>query len=95
MEKHSDFQMLCYGQHVWANKHKRGVCKDNLYFKDGATSCERWDQSSFDPAYDKLPLDFFLDMVRATFERDAYDPAVIQPDVQVPLQDAEVAAARA
>jgi predicted HD phosphohydrolase len=43
--------------------------------------CERWDQSSFDPAYDTESLDFFVPMVREVFSRKAHDPAVVQTGV--------------
>lgn len=94
VEKHGDFQMLYYGDHVGANPHKRDAFKEHLYFDDCAAFCERWDQSSFDPAYDSLPLDHFRDMVREVFARTPYDPNVILPGVRVPLQDATVATAR-
>lgn len=95
VEKHGDFQMIYYGHHVGGNPDKRDAYKGHMYFDDCATFCERWDQSSFDPEYDNLPLDFFRDMVEEVFARTPYDAAVMQPGVQVPLQDAEVAAARA
>ncbi|MEM8653232.1 MAG: HD domain-containing protein [Pseudomonadota bacterium] len=95
VEKHGDFQMIYYGAHVGANPHKRDAYTGHAYFDDCAAFCERWDQSSFDPAYDSLPLHFFRDMVREVFARQAYDPAVLQPGVRLPLQDPEVAAARA
>ncbi|WP_299609063.1 HD domain-containing protein [uncultured Tateyamaria sp.] len=94
VEKHGDFQMIYYGQHVGANPDKRDAYKGHPYFDDCAVFCERWDQSSFDPAYDSLPLDFFRDMVRDVFARNAYDPDVMRPGARVPLQDPKVAAAR-
>lgn len=94
VEKHGDFQMLYYGDHVGANPHKRDAFKEHPYFDDCAAFCERWDQSSFDPTYDSLPLDHFRDMVREVFARTPYDPNVILPGVRVPLQDATVATAR-
>ena len=47
--------------------------------------CERWDQSSFDPEYDSLPIEFFAPLVRPVFFRDAYDPAVIRKAEREPL----------
>lgn len=94
VEKHGDFQMIYYGDHVGANPHKRDAYKGHPYFEDCATFCEQWDQSSFDPDYDSLPLDHFRDMVREVFAREPYNPDVIQPGVRFPLYDAHVAAAR-
>ena len=85
VEKHGDFQMIYYGHHVGADPHKRDVYKDSPYFEDCATFCERWDQSSFDPAYDTLPIEHFAERVRAVFDRKPYDPQVIQPGVRAPL----------
>lgn len=95
VEKHGDFQMIYYGDHVGADPHKRDAFKGHPYFDDCATFCEQWDQSSFDPDYDSLPLDHFRDMVREVFAREPYDPDVMLPGVRVPLQDANLAAARA
>lgn len=78
VQTHGDFQMLYYGHHVGGNKDKRDRFKDHPYFDDCAEFCERWDQSSFDPDYPDLPLDFFVPMVREVFARTPYDPEVIK-----------------
>ena len=94
VEKHGDFQMLYYGHHVGGDRHKRDRHRGERYFDDCAQFCERWDQSSFDPEYDSLPLDFFAPMVREVFARQPYDPAVVAaPDR--PLVDRDVAEQRA
>src|SRR5210317_2408575 len=85
VEKHGDFQMIYYAHHVGADPHKRDAYKDSPYFDDCVTFCERWDQSSFDPAYDTLPIDHFAERVRAVFDRKPYDPQVIQTGVRAPL----------
>lgn len=85
VEKHGDFQLVYYGQHVGADPHKRDAYAGHPYFDDCATFCERWDQSSFDPAYDTLPLAHFADRVHQVFARTPYDPAVICPGARVPL----------
>jgi predicted HD phosphohydrolase len=85
VEKHGDFQMLYYGHHVGGNQHKRDKWAGYMYFDDCAEFCERWDQSSFDPDYDTLPLEHFADRVRKFFERKPFDTAVIRPGVREPL----------
>jgi len=85
VEKHGDFQLVYYGTHVGADPHKRDAYRDNPYFDDCATFCERWDQSSFDPAYDTLPLSHFAARVEQVFARQPYDPAVISPGTRIPL----------
>ncbi|TDT75107.1 putative HD phosphohydrolase [Litoreibacter halocynthiae] len=85
VEKHGDFQMIYFGEHVGADPHKRDAYKGHPYFDDCATFCERWDQASFDPAYDTLPLDHFRARVHEVFARTPYDPAVIRAGEREPL----------
>ncbi|WP_107676452.1 HD domain-containing protein [Agrobacterium sp. LAD9] len=94
VEKHGDFQLLYYGEHVGANPLKREAYRDSPYFQDCADFCELWDQSSFDPHYDYKSLEFFADMVREVFNRKSYDPAVIRRGEREPLHDNEIAAQR-
>ncbi len=93
VEKHGDFQMLYYGHHVGADRHKRERHRGHAYFDDCATFCERWDQASFDPDYDTLPLEFFAPMVRRVFAREPYDPVVVGGEDR-PLVDTEKARQR-
>jgi predicted HD phosphohydrolase len=85
VEKHGDFQLLYYGEHVGADPHKRDKYQNSAYFQDCADFCERWDQSSFDPDYPTKPLAFFEPLVNEVFARKSYDPAVIRVGVRVPL----------
>lgn len=94
VEKHGDFQMLYYGHHVGGNQHKRNAYAGHLYFDDCAAFCERWDQASFDPDYKTEPVEFFADMTRDVFARQAYDPAVIRAGAREPLADAAEAKGR-
>ncbi|QIE45365.1 HD domain-containing protein [Pseudohalocynthiibacter aestuariivivens] len=83
---HGDFQMLYYGHHLDGfDENKRERHRGHAYFDDCAEFCERWDQASFDPAYDTLPLEFFAPMVEEVFARKPYDPDVIQPGTRIPL----------
>ena len=94
VQTHGDFQMIYYGHHVGANPNKRDQFKGHAYFDDCAAFCERWDQASFDPDYDDLPLDFFAPMVRDVFSRPPYAADVIRTGHRAPLHDAQVAADR-
>jgi len=85
VEKHGDFQMKYYGEHVGADPMKRDAYTGHPYFEDCATFCERWDQSSFDPDYDTLPLDHFEPVVHHVFARAPYDPAIIRAGEREPL----------
>ena len=96
VEKHGDFQMLYYGHHLEGyDQHKRERHRGNAYFDDCSEFCERWDQASFDPDYENLPLDFFAPMVRKVFDREAYAPDVIQTGVRIPLVRPDIAKQRA
>lgn len=85
VEKHGDFQRLYYAHHTGGNPHARDLYRDHPYFQDCADFCEMWDQCSFDPDYDTMPLSAFAPMVEQVFARKAYDPAVIQKGVRVAL----------
>jgi predicted HD phosphohydrolase len=85
VEKHGDFQLIHYGEHVGADPHKRDAYKGHRYFDDCVAFCDRWDQSSFDPAYDTLPLDHFRARVHEVFARTPYDPEVIRTGDREPL----------
>ncbi|WP_419912384.1 HD domain-containing protein [Hoeflea sp.] len=96
VQTHGDFQMLYYGHHLEGfEQHKRERHRGNPYFDDCAAFCERWDQASFDPDYEDLPLEFFAPMVRKVFDRKPYDKDVMRPGVREPLVNAAAAAERA
>lgn len=84
VEKHGDFQLAYFGEHVGADPNKRNIYQGHKYFKDCEIFCERWDQTSFDPAYDSLPLEFFRPMVEQVFARNANDRAVMNAPDQAP-----------
>jgi len=89
VQAHGDFQMLYYGHHLdGADPDKRERHRGHPYFDDCAKFCERWDQTSFDPGYDTLPLATFAPLVEEVFARAPYDPAVIRPSARVPLTSA-------
>ncbi len=94
VEKHGDFQLAYFGAHVGANPNKRDMYKGQKYYDDCKTFCERWDQTSFDPAYDTLDMAFFTDMVREVFARTPNDPAVMHAPDQA-LRNLKLATARA
>ena len=85
VEKHGDFQLLYFGEHVGADPMKRKAYEGHAYYDDCADFCEKWDQSSFDPAYDTLPLEFFAPKVHEVFARKPYDPAVVRAGEREPL----------
>lgn len=93
-EVHGEFQKYFYADKTGGNPNSREKYRGNQYFDDCETFCERWDQTSFDPAYDNLPLEFFRPMVMEVFSRTPYDPEVLRPGVRETLVNDAVAAQR-
>ena len=85
VEHHGIFQMLYYAHHYGWDRNARDRFRDHPCFDSCAEFCERWDQSSFDPDYDSLPLEHFEPMLREVFARKAYDPDVIREGYVSPL----------
>jgi len=81
VEHHGIFQMFYYAHHYGWDRNARERFRDHPCFESCAAFCERWDQSSFDPEYETLPLAHFELMLREVFGRKAYDPAVIREGV--------------
>jgi predicted HD phosphohydrolase len=51
--------------------------KDHPWYDACARFCEAWDQASFDPDYDTLPLAAFEPLVRKIFSRTPHDPRYV------------------
>lgn len=64
VKHHGVFQGFYYFHHVGLDPHAREQWKDHPYYQATVDFCENYDQSSFDPDYDWLPLEFFEPMVR-------------------------------
>jgi predicted HD phosphohydrolase len=79
VEHHGAFQMVYYAHHYDRDPFVREVYRDHPCYQTCVDFCERWDQSSFDPDYDTLPLDHFADRVHEVFARTPYDPTYIKP----------------
>ena len=45
--------------------------EERIYFDAAAHFCGEWDQEAFDPAYDTLPLDTFVPLLKEVFTRPA------------------------
>lgn len=78
VEHHGLFQTFFYGHHYGWDRNERDTLKDDPRYGQCAAFCEHWDQSSFDPDYDSLPLSHFEPMVREVFNRTAYDETVMR-----------------
>jgi predicted HD phosphohydrolase len=91
VEMHGEFQLVYYGQYYDGyNQNQRDRHQDHPFFKDCVEFCERWDQVSFDPSYDTLPLEFFKPLVADVFARPAKDKRIINAAPQ-PLINSSIA----
>lgn len=71
--KHAVFQGYYFWHHLGANRNAREKYRDHPYFDAAAEFCARYDQCSFDPDYDTLPLKTFEPMLRHLFERPKWN----------------------
>ena len=94
VQHHAAFQMVYYAQHYGWNQNEREKFKDSPYYQSCVDFCEFWDQASFDPNYETLPLEFFEPMLREVFARPPHKPEYMQAGVRSPLRNPEIAAAR-
>lgn len=56
---HPVIQEHYYVHHLGRDPNRRDRLRASPYYAAALTFCERWDQASFDPDYDTLPLDSF------------------------------------
>ena len=69
---HGIFQGYYYWHHVGRDRDARDRYRGHPHFERCADFCERWDQASFDPAYDSAPLETFEPLVRRILGRPAF-----------------------
>ena len=70
IKNHGLFQGYYYFHHFDLDRNARDAYKDDPNYAACVRFCERWDQSSFDPEYDTMPLDAFEPLVREVFARE-------------------------
>ncbi|MCG8357645.1 MAG: phosphohydrolase, partial [Kiloniellales bacterium] len=59
-----------YWHHIGGDRDARERYRGHPHFQACADFCERWDQTSFDPNYDTLPLEAFEPMLRRLLARE-------------------------
>jgi len=67
VKQHAIFQGYYFFHHLGLDRDMRERFRDHEWFRDCAAFCEKYDQNSFDPEYDTLPLEAFEDAVRRVF----------------------------
>ena len=69
VKHHGIFQGYYFFDYLGLDKNMRDKFKDHPYFDDCKVFCEKYDQNSFDPDYNSLPLDFFIPMIKKVFAK--------------------------
>ena len=72
VKKHGLFQTYYYNHHYGKDRNIRDKYKGHPYFKATIDFCHDWDQASFDPNYNTIPLDEFIPIVGRIFSREPY-----------------------
>ena len=72
VQKHGEFQAYYYAHHLGGDRNKRDKYKDHQYYQATIDFCEKYDQGSFDPNSQSLPLEHFAPMLRRIFSRKPY-----------------------
>jgi predicted HD phosphohydrolase len=67
VKQHAIFQGYYFFHHLGLERNMRDRFRDHEWFRDCAEFCEKYDQNSFDPGFDTLPLDAFEPAVRKVF----------------------------
>ncbi|CAN0459139.1 unnamed protein product [Phaeothamnion confervicola] len=72
VQHHGIFQGYYYFHHCGGDRFARERFRGHPMFERTAQFCERWDQISFDPDYDTLPIDAFMPMLRRILARPPF-----------------------
>ena len=67
VKHHAIFQGYYFFHHLGLDRDMRDRYRDHPLFRECAAFCQKYDQNSFDPAYDTLPLEHFEPLVRKVF----------------------------
>ncbi|NKB55551.1 MAG: HD domain-containing protein [Alphaproteobacteria bacterium] len=76
---HGLFQGYYYFHHVGKDRDAREKYRGHPAFEKTVAFCEDWDQASFDPNYDSMPLSAFEPMVRQIFDREPWAARTTEP----------------
>lgn len=69
LEKHGVFQGYYFFHHLGLDRDMREQYRGHPHFEYCAQFCHLYDQNSFDPAYESMPLEAFVPMMRRVMER--------------------------
>ncbi len=69
MDKHGIFQGYYFFHHLGLDREMREQYRGHPHFEYCAQFCHLYDQNSFDPGYESMPLEAFEPMLRRVVER--------------------------
>ncbi len=75
VRRHGLFQSYYYAHHTGGDRNARDAYRAHPWYQDAVDFCQQWDQPSFDPGYESLPLEFFEPMVGRIFAREPFSEA--------------------
>lgn len=67
VKQHGVFQGYYFFHHLGLDRDMRDCFRDHEWWHDCAQFCEKYDQNSFDPEYETLPLEAFEPALRKVF----------------------------
>jgi predicted HD phosphohydrolase len=79
VKHHGLFQGYYYFHHCGGDRNARDAYRGHSLFEATAAFCEKYDQNSFDPAYDTLPFEAFEPALRRIFAREPFGAHVGEP----------------
>ena len=79
IKHHGLFQGYYYFHHCGGDRNARDIYRGHSMFEPTAEFCAKWDQSSFDPAYDTMPFEAFEPALRRIFARAPFGEHVGEP----------------
>ena len=79
VEQHELFQTYYFAHHTGGDRYARERLREHRWYESCVDFCERYDQSSFDPAYRTMSLAEFEPLLRQIFGRVPYDPRYTAP----------------
>ena len=79
MEHHGIFQGYYFFQYLGLDRNAREQFRGHPAFEYTAAFCARHDQNAFDPAYDTMPLEAFIPMVKRVMAKPVRSIYMRQP----------------
>lgn len=68
VEHHGLFQGYYYMHHLGLDRNERDRYRGHPHFQACVDFCDRWDQRSFDPQFETMPLAAFEPLVHRLFD---------------------------